>query len=328
MVPLKDHALVNTANVDYARQLISDVYCDHKLAPIKTKDTRPFHAVHNYVPVNELSINYMAYSSKVVINPGFLKDFYLLQLPLNNSTAVIKTGDQEFLSDCQVGSIISPSEKTSMVWNEGCQQMMVQIRKSTVERELSRLSRCELSKPLTFEPIISFDTNKRMASWWRFINFLVTDIDMGSFAHLGDAEKNNFETTVIANLLHALPHNYSALLEVSQQSIAPRHVKKAEAFMLDHLNTPINIVDLVEVSGVSARSLFDAFKRFRGVTPMKRLQHFRLDQARQALLAATSADTVTDILTVLGVTQLGRFASVYKANFGESPSETLKNNKH
>ncbi len=324
MIPLSDHTLVNTAHVDYARQLISDVYCDHKLSPVNATDNQPFHAIHNYVPIDDMSINYMAYSAKVNINPGFLNDFYLLQLPLDNSTATIHTGDQDIQSHYDVATLINPSEKTSMVWEEQCQQLMVQIRRSSMERELSRLSRCDINKPLVFEPIISLSENKRMDSWWRFIKCLVSDIDVGSFAYLSAAEKKNIETTTIANLLHALPHNYSSLLEANAHSIAPRHVKQAEAFMLENLSTPINIVDLVEVSGVSARSLFDAFKRFRGVTPMKRLQQFRLEESRQCLLAAKKDDTVTDILTRLGVTQLGRFASVYKNAFGETPSQTLK----
>ncbi|WP_339673224.1 AraC family transcriptional regulator [Dasania marina] len=324
MTPLNDHTLVNTKHLDYARKLISGVYCDHKLSLANVAHNDPFFAIHNYVPIDDLSINYMTYSSKVIINPGFLDDFYLLQLPLNNSTATVHTCGQEVLSHSEVATVINPSEKTSMVWNEGCQQLMVQIKRSSIEQALGRLSRCNITKPLVFDPLISLSDNRRMDSWWRYIKCMVSDIDEGSFSYLGTAEKKNIEKTIVANLLHALPHNYSSLLEVSQHTIAPKHVKQAEAFMLENLSVPINIVDLVEVCGVSARSLFDAFKRFRGVTPMKRLQKFRLEQAHQCLMAAKSDDTVTDILTQLGVSQLGRFAAIYKSAYGETPSQTVK----
>ncbi len=325
MTPLNDHTLVNTEHLDHARKLISGVYCDHKLTLANASHNDPFLAIHNYVPIDDLSVNYMTYSSKVIINPGFLDDFYLLQLPLNSSTATVHTCQQEVLSHSEVATIINPSEKTSMVWDEGCQQLMVQIKRSSIEQALSRLSHSEITKPLTFDPLISLSENRRMNSWWRYIKCMVADIDEGSFSYLGQAEKKNIETTIIANLLHALPHNYSSLLDVNQNAIAPKHVKQAEAFMLENLSVPINIVDLVEVCGVSARSLFDAFKRFRGITPMKRLQQFRLEQARHCLMAAKSDDTVTDILTRLGVTQLGRFAAIYKNSYGETPSQTVKN---
>jgi AraC-like DNA-binding protein len=276
------------------------------------------------VPLGDVSLNFMAYTSEVSINPGYLQDFYLLQLPLQQSRARITTGAENFVSEQRIASLINPTDRTSMIWSQGCQQLMVQIRKSAVEQELSRLVRCELSRPLTFTSRISLDQNPRMASWWRYVQFLVADIDQGSFAGLSSAEKQNHKQTLISNLLHATAHNYSQLLEDGRCTVAPRQVKRAEAYMLENLSHAITIDDLVAASGASARSLFEAFRRYRGLTPMKRLQQLRVEAAHRELLSADADETVTDILTRLGISQLGRFAGLYKQSYGENPSQTLR----
>lgn len=324
-IPLSNHTLVNTAQVEQARQVISSVYCEHKLAPTGTATRRePFHAIHNFVPLGDISLSYMAYSSEVVINPGYLQDFYLLQLPLQQSRARIATGAEDFVSENRTASLINPEDKTSMVWSGGCRQLMVQIRKSAVEEELARLTCSEVKKPLAFSPLISLDDNPRMDSWWRYVQFLVADVDQGSFMSLGPAEKQNLKQTLIGNLLYATHHNYSQRLDEGGCTVVPRQVKRAEAYMLENLANSISIDDLVAVSGASARSLFEAFKRYRGLPPMKRLQQFRLEAAHRELQCAAAGETVTDILSRLGISQQGRFAALYKHSFGETPSQTLK----
>ena len=51
----------------------------------------------------------------------------------------------------------------------------------------------------------------------------------------------------------------------------------------------------------------------------------RLSQARRALLSAdVSFTTVTEVATLFGFVELGRFSDEYRKLFGESPSQTLQ----
>jgi transcriptional regulator GlxA family with amidase domain len=55
------------------------------------------------------------------------------------------------------------------------------------------------------------------------------------------------------------------------------------------------------------------------------LRQVRLDRTRDALLAADPTRvTVAAIANWWGFAHLGRFASVYRARFGERPSDTLR----
>ena len=60
---------------------------------------------------------------------------------------------------------------------------------------------------------------------------------------------------------------------------------------------------------------------------MKALQKARLEQVRSELLQGRSHQTVSRVATRWGITHLGRFAQVYKKEYGESPSETLRQSR-
>jgi AraC-like DNA-binding protein len=49
----------------------------------------------------------------------------------------------------------------------------------------------------------------------------------------------------------------------------------------------------------------------------------RLERARERLLSAGPADTVTTIALDCGIAHLGRFPAAYRIAFGELPTETL-----
>ena len=92
--------------------------------------------------------------------------------------------------------------------------------------------------------------------------------------------------------------------------------------MEDNATKPIGLTDVAAATGVSARALQLAFRRFRDTTPMARLRALRLELAREDL--ARDGATVTSVAVACGFGSLGRFAADYKARFGEPPSETLR----
>lgn len=91
-----------------------------------------------------------------------------------------------------------------------------------------------------------------------------------------------------------------------------------------HLTEPIGLSELEHISGLSARGLQLAFQKQFQCTPMQWVRKERLCLARRRLLTAPPDTKVTGIALDCGFTQLGAFASSYRALFGESPSETLR----
>jgi AraC-like DNA-binding protein/tetratricopeptide (TPR) repeat protein len=85
---------------------------------------------------------------------------------------------------------------------------------------------------------------------------------------------------------------------------------------------------LAAAAGVKRRTLEKHFRRFLSRTPVEVRRDLRLERARRDLLRAPSGLAVTDIALRCGFNHLGRFAALYRARYGESPSATLGRSRH
>jgi transcriptional regulator GlxA family with amidase domain len=133
-----------------------------------------------------------------------------------------------------------------------------------------------------------------------------------------------FDDMVVSAIL-ALPNNYrDEIGGLPRASAAPSTVRRAEEFMEAHATEGITVSELVVECGCSRSALYDAFRRFRGYTPMQFLIESRLKSAREALQFASPQGSVTSIAYACGFPHLGRFSDTYRRRFGENPSETLR----
>ncbi|MDW4572965.1 helix-turn-helix transcriptional regulator [Microbacterium sp. M3] len=102
-------------------------------------------------------------------------------------------------------------------------------------------------------------------------------------------------------------------------------MRRAVAYIDEHAQDPVTLADVASASRLSVRALQAGFRRYLDTTPMGYLQKVRLSSARLDLLAGDpTRETVAAIARRWGFTHLGRFASSYRAAFGELPSESLR----
>jgi len=317
--PLEKYSLFQTSDADEAREIVSKVYCDHTLRP---RHSGPLDACHHRARLSSISLNYMQYGTDISVEPGFLERFFLFQLPVAGA-AEITTNRKEFTTGVGMASAINPTDYTKMVWSRDCKKLMVQIRVEAMEMRLSRLLMRPIDKPILFDPCISAD-NRLAHSWWQQIKHLTHDLDHGLDPWRSRYILEDLERHLLTNLLYSFNHNYMDRLLAQEIQAAPKHVKQAEDYILAHLKDPLSIDDLVEITGVSQRSIFEGFRSFRGTTPMKYVLQLRLEKVHKELRQSGPERNVTDIALKWGFNQLGRFSVSYKKVYGESPSETLK----
>lgn len=87
----------------------------------------------------------------------------------------------------------------------------------------------------------------------------------------------------------------------------------------------VSMANLVDATSVSERSLRAGFSKYLGMSPTRYMQLRMLNTARSRLAAASPEDSsVSEVVTSLGVWDLGRFAARYRQTFGELPSSTLR----
>ncbi|NOZ41918.1 MAG: AraC family transcriptional regulator [Alphaproteobacteria bacterium] len=317
--PLEKYSLFQTSDADEAREIVSRVYCDHTLKP---RRSGPLDACHHRARLSSVSVNYMQYGTDISVEPGLLKRFFLFQLPLEGA-AEITTNHKEFTTGVGRASVINPTDYTKMLWNRDCKKLMVQIRVEAMEMRLSRLLMRPIDTPILFDSCIMTD-NRLAHGWWQQIKHLASDLDHGFDPWRSRYILEDTERHLLTNLLYSFNHNYMDRLLAQEVQAAPKHVKRAEDYIHAHLKGPLSIDDLVVVTGVSQRSIFEGFRSFRGTTPMKYVLQLRLERVHKELLRAGPERNVTDIALKWGFNQLGRFSVSYKKVYGESPSDTLK----
>ena len=100
-----------------------------------------------------------------------------------------------------------------------------------------------------------------------------------------------------------------------------RIVARARQYMQAHAQEVIAVPDLCQAIGASRRALQYAFEEVMQISPVTYLRAMRLNQVRSELRQNRAAP-VGDVAARWGFWHPSRFASDYKAMFGELPSAT------
>lgn len=209
-------------------------------------------------------------------------------------------------------------------WRGSTQQLMVRLSRSHIERIVASETGFGIGEPLSFGGMQVLDL-ARVATLWNYIVTICRDLD-DPHPCLDGTVGRIAERTLALMLANVVPNNYQwAFAEETVSAMAPYYVRRVESYIREHAGQPITTDDLVTVGGVSARSIYHGFRRFRSTTPMGYLKAIRLDRARAALAKGRPGGrtSVTEAATAAGYTNLSQFSRDYKARFRESPSRTL-----
>jgi AraC family ethanolamine operon transcriptional activator len=98
-------------------------------------------------------------------------------------------------------------------------------------------------------------------------------------------------------------------------------VQRCVTLVNDAVDAAPTVTQLCAATGVSRRTLQNAFLRVLDMSPLAYIKAVRLKQAREALKNARS---VTDAATACGFWHFGHFSQDYQTLFGERPSDTLR----
>jgi AraC-like DNA-binding protein len=318
--PLARHLLVQTRDLEEARERVGRVFKDHELDLLHPR--RELNMRQHLARFGNLALSYITYGASVDIDPGKLSTFFLIHL-IRSGRSQFESGDRSVVGSAAMGWVSSPTLALRMRWSEDCAQLVLKIELPALNRHLSHLLGEAVTRPIEFEPALPVESGPG-ASFSRLMGFVAHELDRDDSLLASPLGVTGIEQALMTELLATQPSNYSVALTRRLSPATPRHVKRAEDLIRAHPEQPITIGDLTAASGVSARALYEGFRRFRGTTPMGLLRTVRLERARAELLAAAPTDNIAGIAFKWGVTHLGRFAGEYRRRFGELPSETLR----
>ncbi|MFC1689568.1 helix-turn-helix domain-containing protein [Pseudomonadota bacterium] len=91
-----------------------------------------------------------------------------------------------------------------------------------------------------------------------------------------------------------------------------------------HLADRPTIQDILEVAGVSRRTLEYAFRRQLDMSPKSFINQQRMTLVRRDLRKVSAEKPIADIANYWGYWHMGQFARDYQRQFGELPSDTVR----
>jgi AraC-like DNA-binding protein len=220
-------------------------------------------------------------------------------------------------------AVFSPERLAEIRLTADAVQMCLMVPRASVESELEELIGRSITRPLRFDFDMDLSTPIGR-SWLDAVNVVSREFDHGAGLATHPLAGRHLERLLIDGLLLGQPHNYSEALMSPAKPVPPGAIAKAVQLLEELPGEPWSSLTLAREVHVSVRSLQEGFKREVGKPPMAYLRDVRLRGVRHALRAAVpSGTTVEATASQWGFVHMGRFAAVYRASFGESPSTTL-----
>jgi AraC-like DNA-binding protein len=319
-LPLERYLLFETSDLDEACERVGRVFCRHRLD--YAGRGRHLSARQHVLKLGHLALSYVAYGEEVAIDAGEPGSCFLVHRT-QNGRSEIRVGDSRLVGSRSMGSVISATLALRMRWSANCAHLVLRVDRPALERHLSDLIGEAAVRPIEFAPEMPWETGHG-ASFGRLIDFVSAEVEREDTLLASPLAIANLEQMVMTALLTAQPSNYSVALSAQGNPAAPRHVVRAEEYIRTHADQVITVSDLARAGGVTARTLFEGFRRFRGTTPFSMLKTVRLERVHAELQAAGPSGRVSEIALKWGFVHLGRFAELYRRRFGERPSDTLR----
>jgi AraC-like DNA-binding protein len=292
-----------TTRPDIARSHLAAIFADHDLRLSAGR----VDFSHRQATLCDTAIGLLRYGTEVEIVAPPL-DCYMAQLTLDGEVA-FRT--ERFAVTLKPGTlfVMNPGLRYRKTWSRDAHQLMIKIPRARLLAHAAR--------PIQFVPVAA-----RMDE---------ADGLIGLIAHLCRDLSNARGLSAHAGLRRELEELLLSALVATQaqepDDNVPGYLQRAEAHIRAHAGRGVGMEELVAVSGVTERTLQQAFRRHRGCSPLAFSRDLRLDAARAALLSGEGG-SVTEVVLAFGFAHFGRFAKAYAERFGEKPSETAKRMRH
>ena len=309
-----------TKDLDAARQYIGALFVPHRLEV--TGCRQALDVCVSRASIGGVSLLFHRHGASVRVRPELLRSFFLLQIPMSGE-AYIKADRQDLYCNPKQGIMISPTLGVDMCFGSGCEQLLVRIEKTELERQLEGQLGHGLGTPLQFSPAVPLDA-PGLQEILALLRLMTASLMEARGMCSSPFARKNMVSLLLSGLLACLDHNYRGELDGNVPMPGPGYLGKAQEFIAENVREAIGPEDIAVAAQVSTRALYAAFRTSLNSTPMRYLRQLRLDKVRDTLRESDSRQTsVTTVAMEYGFQHLGHFCMAYKERFGELPRDTL-----
>jgi AraC-like DNA-binding protein len=282
-------------------------------------DPANFEARLNRVELQHMSLGFSAFSSRLSIRYAECQDVRQHFVLAGGSSTTI---DGKPIGAREGQSFIVPAGRSATIDYIGnSRQLILRIKATALIKTLTALLGSRPKGSLDFDAATNHAHPN--AQDLRTLTIILADQLDSSPARAPTLAIRELEKAVTSAFLYANRHSFSHLLDRDAIKGAPLHVRRTEEFIEANWDRVIDLDELVQLTGVSTRTLSRAFRAYRGYSPRDFAKQVRLKHAKRMLGEADPATSVGAVALACGFGNLGHFARDYREAFGELPSETL-----
>jgi AraC-like DNA-binding protein len=312
---------LNSSDPEFVRRRLSELYGANEFSTSAADGF--FHVRMNHVELAHIGLFYCDYRGDSHFGfpeAGFMRQLFHLD---GLAHASIRSKTWTISNKCWA-RLVPADVPFRLEVAERYRHLALRIDRAALQLTLAALLGDASDRELVFEE--EQDLNSPLIrSFRRQALFLASEINVigSEISPLALAE---MERSIITGFLLGNRHSYSREFGRPAAFAAPSSVQLVEDYIEANWDTPIDVLVLARIAGVSVRSLFRQFERKRGISPMTHLKRVRLRHARQMLLSGEAASVVA-VAFRCGFHNAGHFARDYRLTFGELPSTTLRQKK-
>lgn len=323
--PLKKYNLLQSNDVHEAQQIVTSMYCEHALVPLKGDQVK---AKLNAIEGENFNFGFLTYGVKANINLPPLESCYHVNIPLSGESLIDnRKGTKLKATSMKEGAILLPEEKYNVIWKDDTRQYAFKFPQDKLENHLSSLIFEPVDSRINFDTIFVLDSVAGRG-FIRACTMLQTEWEQNNTFSLSPVVRRHLESYIMTSFLIAAKNPYSEklLVDYKTKDLNEALVRRVVNYIEEHVHELPELADLTTYAGVSARTLQLAFKRYQNMTPMQYVQKVRLKRAHDHIIRARyTGEKITNIGMQWGFYNPGRFSQLYKSHYGCTPKETLLN---
>ena len=308
--------VIQTGDPEEMRHALFAVY---GASGFEVPDPEGFEGAANYLRLTNVSLGFCGYGAKTIVDFPEC-DFARLQIALKGRATTILNGSRIALNTLQP-CVVPPGQSISVVFEPGYEQLVLRIETAALEKALLTILGTKPRGALILDPFAP--AIEPISQVLRDMTMFLARQLNSAAAQLPNAMITELEQALTIAFLSAHRHNFSEFLRAPTKEAAPRVVRLAEDYIEASWNRAITIDELASQTNTSIRSLYAAFRKSRGYTPMAFAKAVRMQRAKKMLQEANQRTSVSEIAFKCGFGNLGHFASDFRKMFGELPSEML-----
>ena len=315
-----------TCDIDIAIERITRMFGPHQIEPAGRGRDIAFE--HSHVWLADICINQLAYGRELRNRISeFIDENFCVMLPVEGNYA-IETLHKRVEADSKSITIINPTCPVTLEASSDYRNVSVRITRNAIDNALVNHIGDRPTEPVQFAPYPQLlkdgaePLRNLVMQIWRECH---QNMSHTTFNSVG----RELEILLASMLLLCVPNNYSHRLLETGQITPSTACEEIVHFIKKNAREEITLDDIIKASGLAKTSLYTEFNKYYDMTPMEFLRRERLRLAYSALASGSSDNiSVTKIAIDCGFTHLSRFASYYRQQFGELPSETLQRGKY